>query len=121
MAFTIGTPAAPAAESDTNGRKKRDPLTFNGVEIDKKTGWQTLNLQGELADMAKALYETELAFKAKTCALLMAMAAGHKDEKGRPAPLADPAKHRVMLTQNYGKWSATFADKAVRRNTITIG
>jgi hypothetical protein len=120
MAFTIGTQATPAATQETS-KRKREPLTFNGVDIDKKTGWQTLNLQGELADMAKALYETELAFKERVQAELMAMAVGHVDDKGKPAPLANPAKHRVMLTQNYGKWSATFADKAVRRNTITLG
>src|SRR5271166_5022049 len=87
------TNTAPVASS--NGRKQRDPLTFNGKEIDRKTGWQTLDLQGDFAVAAANLYEAEQAFKAQVSEAIAA-AAG-KDFK------AD--KHRVMLTQNYGKWS----------------
>jgi hypothetical protein len=106
----LGNTTTASAPASSNGRT-RSPLTFNGKEIDKKTGWQTLELQGDLANMAQALYDAEVAFKAKVGEALMA-AAGK-------AFNAD--KHRVMLTTNYGKWSFTFADKAVRRNTVTIG
>lgn len=113
----LGTPTAAA----TSSKGKRDPLTFNGVEIDRKTGWQTLDLQGEFADMAKAIYDAEVAFKAKVAGAIMAAALAAKDDKGRPAPTANADKHRVMLTTNYGKWSFAMVDKAAKRNTFTLG
>ncbi len=103
------TQSAPVAQS--TGRKQRDPLTFNGKEIDRKTGWQTLELQGDLATMATALYDAEVEFKKAVGDALIAAA----------GKAFNGDKHRVMLTTNYGKWSFTFADKAIRRNTVTIG
>lgn len=107
----IGSPTATATAT---AKGKREPLTFNGVEIDRKTGWQTLDLQGDMADMAKSIYEAETVFKEK----LMAAIAASNDAK---AVKFNPTQHRVILTQNYGKWSATFADKSVKRNTMRVG
>ena len=106
----LGNTTTQSAPVQANGRN-RAPLTFNGKEIDKKIGWQTLELQGDLATMATALYDAEVAFKKAVSDALIAAA----------GKAFNGDKHRVVLTTNYGKWSFTFADKAMRRNTVTLG